>query len=307
MKVSGPVRGVCFGFQLHSDLETRFLRRGSGTPVAVATHSETERDIGEELVVEWKPRPGRPFHGSVYKNQAGRYRIWTSDAGWFLVDPGGRHIAVEEQVEAIRREVRLLTTPMLLLMVERGDLPLHASAVEIDGRVFLFGAPSRFGKTTMAAGFHAAGHRVLAEDVTCVQLADEPVVLPGPALLRIRNDVATRMEFPGTRQVGEDAERSFLAIEPDRAGDGAPVPLAGIVLLRGDADQVRLERIAGAELLRDLWALGFKLPTDADFQRCFAGLADLSERVPIWNLHQPYDLARLPATVRHLADGLTSG
>ena len=164
--------------------------------IDVATHSESSPPPSEELVVEWKPRTGRPFHGRVYQNDAGRYRLWTSDAGWFLVDPAARSIAVESNVDPLRREVRLLTTPMLLLMVERGDLPLHASAVEIDGRVFLFGAPSRFGKTTMAAGFHVAGHRVLAEDVTCVQLADEPVVLPGPALLRIRNDVATRMEFP---------------------------------------------------------------------------------------------------------------
>lgn len=274
--------------------------------IDVATHSALAAEPNEELVVEWKPRPGRTFHGRVYQNHAGRYRLWTSDAGWFLVDPVARSIAVESNVDPLRREVRLLTTPMLLLMVERGDLPLHASAVEIDGKVFLFGAPSRFGKTTMAGGFHAAGHRVLAEDVTCVQLAGEPVVLPGPALLRIRSDVGARMVFPGTRQVGEDAERSFLAIDPDRAGDGAPVRLGGIILLRGDADRVRLERVAGAALLRDLWALGFKLPTDADFQRCFAGLTDLSERVPIWNLHQPFDLERLPATVRLLAESVTS-
>lgn len=299
-------RGVCFGFELHTSMSLRFLRAGIGERVRVVTHSESAPEPNEKLVVEWKPRSGRPFHGRVYQNHTGRYRLWTSDAGWFLVDPAVSIIAAEHNVEPLRREVRMLTTPMLLLMVERGDLPLHASAVEIDGKAVLFGAPSRFGKTTMAAGFHAAGHRVLAEDVTCVQLADEPVVLPGPALLRIRKDVAARMVFPGTIEAGRDAERSFLAIEPERAGDGAPLPLGGVVLIRGNSDDVRLERVAGVDLLRDLWALGFKLPTDADFQRCFAGLTDLSEQVPIWNLHQPFDLERLPATVRQLAESVTS-
>ena len=302
-----PVRGVCFGFEVHSEMEVRFLRRGRGVPVTVTTHSETDPEADEQLVVEWKPRSLRPFHGRVYQNPSGRYRVWTSDAGWFLVDPAKRHIAVEQQVEALRREVRLLTTPMLLMMIERGLLPFHASAVEVDGKAVLFGAPSRFGKTTIAAGFHAAGFRVLAEDVTGVQVGDGPVVLPGPALLRVRRDVAERLDFSGTRLVGEDTERSFLAIEPDRAGAGEPVPLGAVVLLRGEEDKVRLERVAGVELLRDLWALAFKLPTDPDFERCFAGITVLSERVPIWNLHQPFDLERLPGTVQHLASSVSAG
>ena len=297
-------RGTCFGFEIHSTLPFRFLRAAPGDALEVVTHTESAPTPTDELVVEWKQRPGRPFHGRVYQDDSRRYRLWTSDANWFLVDPIANRIAVEEGVDALRREVRLLTTPMLLLMVERGDLPLHASAVEVDGRALLFGAPSRFGKTTMAAGFHAAGHRVLAEDVSCVCLGDEAAVLPGPALLRLRHDMVERLPLERVRNVGDDPERAFLALENAQAGGGEPVPLAGLVLLRGHASEVRLKAASSPELLRDLWALGFKLPTDADFQRCFDGLAKLHERVPIWNLHYPMEIDQLPAVVEELAERL---
>jgi hypothetical protein len=293
-------RGVCFGFEIRSSLPFRFLRAGHGEPVEVSTEEEITPFPEETLVVEWKPREGRPFHGRVYQDEGGRYRVWTSDAGWFLVDPAERSIVAQEGIDDLRREVRLLTTPLLLLMVEQGDLPLHASAVEINGRAFLFGAPSRFGKTTMAAGFHAAGQRVLAEDVACVRFNDEPMVIPGPALLRLRRDVAEQLELGGVDQLGEDPDRLFLALAGERAGDAQALPLGGLILLRGDSPETRLARVTGPDLLRDLWALGFKLPTDADFHRCFDGLARLSGETNTWNLSFPRDLSRLSATVETL-------
>lgn len=300
MNRSFPSRGVCFGFEIHSHLPFQFLRADEGEPVEVSIEERLAPLPEETLVVEWKPREGRPFHGRVYQDERGRYRVWTSDAGWFLVDPVERSIVAQQGIDELRREVRLLTTPMLLLMVERGDLPLHASAVEIDGRAFLFGAPSRFGKTTMAAGFHAAGYRVLAEDVACVRFDGEALVVPGPALLRLRRDVAERLELDGLDPIGEDSDRLFLALDGERAGDAKALPLGGLVLLRGDATDVRLAQVTGPDLLRDLWALGFKLPTDADFRRCFDGLARLSGETDIWNLSFPRDLNRLSATVAAL-------
>ncbi|MCJ7738930.1 MAG: hypothetical protein MUQ10_16710, partial [Anaerolineae bacterium] len=43
------------------------------------------------------------------------------------------------------------------------------------------------------------GYRVLAEDVACVRLEEAAVVIPGPALLRLRRDVADRLELRGVR------------------------------------------------------------------------------------------------------------
>ena len=57
----------------------------------------------------------------------------------------------------------------MLCFRARGDTALHAAAVEVDGQAVVLGAPGTFGKTTLAAAFHAAGHRLLSEDTTCIR------------------------------------------------------------------------------------------------------------------------------------------
>ena len=63
-------------------------------------------------------------------------------------------------------------------------------------QLILFGAPSMHGKTTTAAAFAAAGHRLLAEDTVRCRIA--PAALyPGPSVVRLREDVAAQIAIPG--------------------------------------------------------------------------------------------------------------
>lgn len=50
----------------------------------------------------------------------------------------------------------------------RGRLVLHASAVEIGGSAVAFAGPSGYGKSTLAASFHAAGFQSLTDDALIV-------------------------------------------------------------------------------------------------------------------------------------------
>jgi hypothetical protein len=118
-------------------------------------------------------------------------------------------------------------------------------------------------------------------------------------MLRIRRDVYRRLALPGV-VVGRDDDRVHLALESELRGDGAPVPLRGIILLRG-GDRLRSERIPAPEALRDLWALSLKLPEETDRRRCFYGIMELTAAVPIWNFHRPLTYGRLPAVVGKLA------
>lgn len=301
-----PQRGSCYGFDIRSDLEFRFLREGGGEELHIGVHTEEAPRSGERLLVEWKPQPGRPFHGRVYADSGSdRLRIWTSDAGWFLVDPESRRIAVPTNGDAVVREARLWTTPMLLTFVNRGAMPLHAAAVELEGEAVLFGAPSGFGKTTLAAAFAARGHRLLAEDVTCIVSGNGKFsVLPGPSLLRLRPDVADALAVPGTHVVSRMPDRVFLTFDETLRGDSRPVPLRGIILLRGDHEKLILRGVSGPELLRDLWALAFRLPSDDDTERVFDGVTALADGSRVWDLHRPRDLAGVLDTVDQIAEAL---
>lgn len=84
---------------------------------------------------------------------------------------GGAEILVERRAHASERNVRLflLGSAFAAILHQRALLPLHANAVEIDGRAVAFMGHSGAGKSTMAAWFHDRGLNVLADDVCVVR------------------------------------------------------------------------------------------------------------------------------------------
>jgi hypothetical protein len=142
----------------------------------------------------------------------------------------------------------------------------------------------------MCAGFARAGYRLLSEDLSCVRIGEECLVVPGPAMLRIRADVADQLEIPYATALDAGDDRLHLALDPAERGDCSPVPLRAVVFLQGGAEAVALRPVVASEALRDLFALIFRLPGGAETERAFSGAAEIAARVPAWNLSYPYGL-----------------
>jgi hypothetical protein len=293
------VDGSCYGFQPVSGLDFEYLRSGPGDPLAVHER-ETPNDGNGVLVSEWTPILGRRVWARLYADGP-RYRLWVDGYGSFGVDPQAPSVELPTGGEsAVRREERLWGVPAMLCFLARGDLPLHAASVDVGGEAVLLAGPGYVGKTTLAAGFDAAGYRVLAEDVSCIRFSPEPFVVPGPAMLRVRQDVAERLVLPRARAVASSDNRVHFSLDPHRRGDSRPVPLRAVFLLRGADDDVVLDRIPAAEALRDLWPLSFRLPTVEDRARCFDGIVRLATSVRLWNLHRPLQLDDIGRVVERI-------
>jgi hypothetical protein len=282
--------GSVAGFAVRSSVPLRYLRAGGDGELAVVLGDRDPAPEGTPLR-EWLPRPGNPFHAKLWQ-AGGRSLLWIEHVGWYAIEPSGARIEIPPDADPVAREERLWGIPTSLCVIGRGDQSVHAASVEIEGRAVVFGAPGRHGKTTLAAAFHAAGARLLSEDTTCCRPSSEPAAVPGPAMLRLRRDSYERLQVPDAEIVGEDPDRIHLSIAPDRRGDVAPVPIAGLVLLRID-DRIRLERVEPAAAVQELWALAFKMPTDEDRARCFGAIAELAGRIPVWNLYRPLEWAVL--------------
>lgn len=292
--------GTCYGFRPVSDLAFEYLRGGDGEPLVVFEREEEPENGDGVLVCEWTPVPGRRLWARLYAD-GGRYRLWVEGYGSFAVDPRRPSVGLPTgSASAVRREERMWGIPAMLCFLARGDLPLHAAAVDVAGEAVLLAAPGYFGKTTLAAGFDAAGYRVLSEDVSCIRLTPGPAVVPGPAMLRIRHDVAGRVELPRARAVAESDDRVHYSLDPSRRGDSTPVPLRAIVLLRSAEVGIELDAVPAADALRDLWPLSFRLPTVEDRARCFDELARLAASVRIWNLARPLRLDELGRVVERI-------
>lgn len=299
--MKGAGQGSCYGFEPVSELRFEYLRHGGGEQFAVDELPDEPDGPDGELVAEWTPIPERRVWAKLYADGP-RYRLWVDGFGTFAVDPAAPSVGLPaSDVDGVRREERLWGVPTMLCFLARGDVPLHAAAVDVGGEAVLLAAPGYFGKTTLAAGFDAAGYRVLAEDVSCIRFSPEPEVIPGPAMLRVRRDVAGSLELPGARAVAESGDRVHYSLDPARRGDSTPVPLRAIVLLRSGEDGIELERVPAAGALRDLWPLSFRLPSVEDRERCFDGIARLAASVRISNLVRPLTLDQLPRVVERIA------
>jgi hypothetical protein len=117
----------------------------------------------------------------------GSCRFEVEAVGRFLVT-AGRSVVVDRNPSGDLASVRLflLGSVLALLCHQRNVLPMHASAVAVDGKAVLFLGEAGSGKSVLAALCAQAGYRIIADDVCAVEwLADgRAVILPGaPRLL----------------------------------------------------------------------------------------------------------------------------
>ncbi len=309
----GKSRGSCYGFEVRSTLPFDFLRpRGTGAPLWVG-EEERAPEPPSHLLQSWPEIPGKRMLVRLYRNGAA-FTVTIGQKHRFVVEieadsrgeaptPAVR-IAVSPTRWPQTREMLLWTTPAAVGIVARGDLALHAAAVEVDGGGILLAGPSGAGKTTTAAAFFQAGHQVLADDLSCCATATPPVVLPGPALLRVPSDAANRLLALRADMSRAPSAKLPFALPADRRGHGAAVPLKAIVLLRQGGGRERIQRLSPVEALRKLWAFNFHLPGDEHRARSFRLLADLVGQVPTWKVARAPDWATLPAVVERIATSL---
>ena len=288
--------GTCFGFEIHSPLPFAYLRGGNGSTLDIEV-DDISSEPGGEPIAQWTASSAVPWHGRLYESPAG-FRLWMGDVGWFSIEADRTRITIPPSDDPLRREERLWGIPAMLCFMARGDLPLHASAIELNGGAVVLAAPRNSGKTTIAAAFADAGARVLSEDVTCVTTGTTPHVVPGPAMLRVRRDVAAWLAI--RHAVTMEREPDLPRSEDDRIhyalarrGDCEPVPLRGIVVLQGHADTVEVASVDAPIVIRDMWSLSSRLPTSAGRAACFAGLVDVVRAVPAWSLRRPMDRSDL--------------
>lgn len=292
-------QGSCSGFEIRTAIPFATLRAGPGRPLEIDERDGLSAD-GAPLL-SWRARVDNPFEGRLLRTREG-FAFWTNDAGWFVVSGDGGSVTMEAAPPTLRRELRLFGVPTSLCSLARGDLSIHAAAVEVNGAGVLFAGPSKYGKTTLAGAFAAAGHRLLAEDTARCSLDDGPTVFPGPAAIRLRADVASSLQVPGQIDADGDPGRVAIVLDPSVRGSAAGVPLRAVLFLRSGDGDITLERRPVTDAIRDLFALTFHLATAESRSVVFARVAELCAAVDLVDLSRPLRLDALPDVIRRVED-----
>jgi hypothetical protein len=222
--------------------------------------------------------------------------IWEGDARVRI--ESGRRIAVatRDGVDQGALRAALLGPVMALLLAQRALLPLHASAVSARGPSssmgsVAFAGNSGAGKSTVAAALLERGHRLFADDVSAIDLGDDPPSLRAAFACQ-------KLDPDSLSAIGSSPEglRPVHALESKRVRPvgsrfavGAAPLLAFCVLAPGERPRlVRLEpQDAFVELLRNTFRpeLVRALQGEVAHMQAVTGLA---ARVPVWRLERPW-------------------
>ena len=275
-----------FGLELVSDLALPELR-----PVA-PSGQDADIVITIGAVADEERAPG------LHKI-AGGTLLNVEKIARFAVSRGAR-IFVEPHPGAPLANIRLflLGSAMGMLIHQRGLLPLHGNAIEIDGKAVAFVGPSGAGKSTLAAWFHDRGCRILSDDVCVVRFdaAGNPLLHAGIPRLRLwreaieasgRNVATFARSYAGD----ETYDKYDVPIDASHTISGS-LPLAAVYSLnRGSDFKVEhLGAVGGAEAIFANTYRGEYLDLVGTSLSHWEACIRLIKRVPVFALSRPWSL-----------------
>lgn len=274
--------------------------------------------VTSEIALTGVPHASGDFPPQVAIRRAGLggeadFRI-EGVASFRIVD--GCEILVEAapQADAQNIQLYLLGTVMGRLLHQRGLLPLHANAVEIDGRaVVVLGSPGA-GKSTLAASLNAAGAYLITDDLCVVRCFpdEQPLVAPGMPRLRLWGDALQalrirRLDLRRSYAGALDWDKWDVPVQPADMVRSERV-LAALYVLK-DGPTISIEPVRGAAAMAEISANTYRgdmidgrTAIQAHWQACL----HLAQAVPVFALHRPRDLTQLPALSSVLLDHVRS-
>jgi hypothetical protein len=195
------------------------------------------------------------------------------------------------------------------LLHQRGQLPLHASAVLVDGGCIGFLGDSKQGKSTLAAALRRRGRPTLCDDVCAVTFAGgTPVAWPGIRRVKLRADAAEAVGqstekaprvHPGDERYGFPEESPL----PDR-----PYPLRRLYVLRKPGGESEgISRLRGIEAVRRLMDFTYRpqfVEALAGGTTYFAAWTAVARSVGLFAWVRPWGLDRLASALDALEEHL---
>jgi hypothetical protein len=127
-----------------------------------------------------------------------------------------------------------------------GLLPIHASAVAWDGKIFAFTGPPGAGKSTMTAALGRHGLPMACDDTLVLDLSDPDRVYchPGHKRLKLTAEALALTGADAEEKVGMDIKKFYA--KPIAGYVTNPMPLAELIFLE-DGTEMAIRAIRGGE------------------------------------------------------------
>ena len=232
------------------------------------------------------------------------YLRW-ADLYEFHIEADGSRVACHQLARGHRGVLQnfLFGQALSFALVRQGFEPLHAAVLGVDDVAIGFLGDCTFGKSTLAASFLRAGHRLLTDDMLMIDWrANELIALPGTGRIKLEPDSALALLLETTRGVRlnpDSTKRSFALAEHRAQRTG--LPLAHLFVLPTPAERDRISEIeirplSRAAMLQALLKNSFNCEVfdRPRLERQFACAAQVATDINGYALRYPRGLHHLP-------------
>ena len=276
--------------------------------------SAAELMMQRETAVQYGPVPhslsGEPLAEMSWQMLGGAFLLRGEGEHYFLYRKGDG-VTVERGPDADVSEESLWLNGSVYAAVAslNGLLPIHASAVAHDGRVFAFSGPAGAGKSTLVAALGRHGLPLFCDDTLVLDLSDPEriVCLPGHKRLKLRPDAIGLTGAMPQEKVSKTVDKHYAL--PATGEVGVALPLGELIFLE-ERPEPAIMPITGAERLVSLQddhytARLFDSARKFDRAAQFAHLARLARQIAMARFVRPLDRDRFDEGValaaRHVA------
>lgn len=209
---------------------------------------------------------------------------------------GGSRIEITPRPGADEAKIRLylLGSCMGALLMQRGILPLHGSAVVVDGKAYAIVGQSGAGKSTLAAAFASRGYPLMTDDVIAVTVSDTqkaPVVYPSYPQQKLWEESLEGLGLASGEYTSIYQRVNKYAVPVGSQFHTEPLPLAGVIELVKSTESEPVIRTFS--LLEGLHALNVHtyrsmlVPLLNLKQWHFGSITRVASQLPVYQLRRP--------------------
>ncbi|WNR43814.1 aldolase [Paenibacillus roseipurpureus] len=286
IKTQERVKFQAFGLKIVSDIHLPELLPASDI------HDEEEVIITfGDLTEQWAEQVA-PHQTICITEDRVMFRV--ADTAIYAIQDG-KYITVSPVKEAEESKIRLylLGTCMGIILLQKRILPLHGSAIAINGKAYAFVGHSGAGKSTLASAFINQGYSLLSDDVIPVSFssASIPFVTPSYPQQKLWQESLSHFGMDASQFSPIYQRETKYTVPVVSSFSSEPIPLAAVFeLVKSTGDGVNLRPIPHLEGLYRLYnhtyrqsLLGKLGLVDWHFKTS----AKLSEYVKIFQLERP--------------------
>ena len=189
-----------------------------------------------------------------------------------------------------------------ILLHQREQLVLHASAIRVGGKAVLFCGTSGTGKSTMAAALAQRGYPLITDDVCAIAAEGAaPLVYPDGRQLKLWAHAIERLDLAARRGERVRSRLEKFYVEP-HAAFSEPLPLGAVYTLREarppHAPGIERPNVVDAALvLRRNAYRPLLVRRMGQKERYFHAAATIANSAGIFHLTRALDFAVMPQVI----------